>query len=89
MIRRPPRATQSKSSAASDVYKRQALSYAPVTVSFAKITYANQLAATLTAGNTYISLVEIIEGGTQTQITNNDFADDSILNGSVFYKISS
>ena len=67
-----------------------ALSLVPVTVYFNKITYANQLMANLTpAANTYIALSEITEGGTQTLITNNDFADDSVLNGSVFYKISS
>ena len=66
-----------------------ALSNVPVTVSFNKITYANQLASATTAAATYITFVEITEGGTQTYITNNDFADDSALNGSVFYKISS
>lgn len=67
-----------------------ALSYAPVTVSFTKITYANQLAATLTpAAVTYIVLLEITEGGSVSAITNNDFANDSVLTGSVFYKISS
>jgi len=66
-----------------------ALSYAPVTVSFAKITYANQLIATLTPAAAYIELREITEGGSPTLITNTDFANDSVLNGSVFYKISS
>lgn len=65
------------------------LSNVPVTVYFAKITYANQLMAGTIAANTYIALSEITEGGAQTLITNNDFADDSVLNGSVFYKISS
>ena len=65
------------------------LSNVPVTVYFNKITYANQLAATVPAANTYIGLIEITEGGTQTLINNTDFADDSVLNGSVFYKISS
>src|SRR5450756_2335149 len=32
MIRRPPRSTQSRSSAASDVYKRQDLTYNPMTL---------------------------------------------------------
>ena len=65
-----------------------ALSYVPVTVSFTKITYANQLIATIQA-DTYIALLEVTEGGTSSVITHNDFADDSVLNGSVFYKISS
>ena len=66
-----------------------ALSNVPVTVLFNKITYANQLTAGTTAANTYIMVAEITEGGARTLITNNDFADDSVLNGSVFYKISS
>ena len=67
-----------------------ALSNVPVTVSFNKITYANQLMATLTAAAvTYISLFEITEEGTYSLIRDTDFVDDSILNGSVFYKISS
>jgi len=66
-----------------------ALGQVPVTVYFAKITYANQLTATTMPTSTYIALREITEGGTQSLITNTDFADDSILNGSVFYKIKS
>jgi len=66
-----------------------ALSYVPVTVLFNKITYANQLMAGTIAANTYISLAEITEGGAYSFIRDTDFADDSILNGSVFYKISS
>lgn len=65
------------------------LSVVPVTVSFNKITYANQLIASITAASTHIALYEVTEGGTLTFITNNDFADDSVLSGSVFYKISS
>jgi len=66
-----------------------ALGQVPVTVSFNKITYANQLVSATTPAATYITFIEITEGGTQSLITNNDFANDSVLNGSVFYKISS
>ena len=66
-----------------------ALSYVPVTVFFNEITYANQLIAQTVGASTSIVLMEVTEGGTQTFITNDDFADNSVLNGSVFYKISS
>ena len=66
-----------------------ALSPTPVTVYFNKITYANQLIAATVPTSTYIMVAEITEGGAQTVITNNDFANDSVLTGSVFYKISS
>ena len=66
-----------------------ALSQVPVTVYFNKITYANQLMAATVPTSTYIVFAEVTEGGAQSVITNNDFANDSMLNGSVFYKISS
>ena len=66
-----------------------AQSVVPVTVLFNKITYANQLIAGTAAANTYISLGEITEGGAYSAIRDTDFADDSLLNGSVFYKKSS
>ena len=67
----------------------KALSYVPVTVYFNKITYANQLIAQTAAASTYIVFREVTEGGALTLINHTDFADDSELSGSVFYKISS
>ena len=53
MIRRPPRSTQSRSSAASDVYKRQILSY-KIDRSTDGSTWTN---VTTTNGNAYLDTV--------------------------------
>lgn len=52
-----------------------------------KITFANQMFAQVAVAGTSIALYEPTEGGTQTQLTNADFANDSDILIAGFYFI--
>src|SRR5450756_3103455 len=60
MIRRPPRSTQSRSSAASDVYKRQLRAHAVLIVCFAALVTVTAGALSYQQPPTYTSVARVV-----------------------------
>lgn len=65
-----------------------AAGYAPVTLSFCNITFANQFEGEAVINTTVIYLYEITEAGVRTTLTNADFADNSSFLVNCTYRVN-
>src|SRR5680860_56736 len=68
MIRRPPRSTQSRSSAASDVYKRQAFGFVLVMAIIGRVSNPETVIAAYGVGDKMINIIFIVIDGLGTGI---------------------
>src|SRR5450756_3058690 len=79
MIRRPPRSTQSRSSAASDVYKRQALDDDVLEVAPHHVLHHDVVRAVLDAPVVHVHDVRLVEVGGRLRLLPEPLDEDGVL----------